>query len=200
MSLIIKHCSALFYTNCFKSSFQTQQLSERLEQRTEAETLVISIPFPTVTGQVARDKGKQQQRQNTSEITNRFQSLAGTRYNQVPFTSDELLQSHVAGRRTDPSYWKKLQDKIFSLRDNLQSIDRVQTVENLLQLKQSAFQIKTEIKAATLLNITHQANMIRKINILIRRILYMLNVIQSDVPTNPTPIILEKGQNTLQVF
>ena len=80
-----------------KWQLQTQQLCEHSEQRTEAEMLVISIPFPTVTGRVRSDKRKQQQRQNTSEIINRFQSLSGIRYNQVPFESDELYQSHVAG-------------------------------------------------------------------------------------------------------
>ena len=74
-------------------------------------------------------KKKKQQRQSTSELTNRFQFFRITEegnilYNQAPFKPEELLQPYISGRRSDPSHWQKLQDKILNLRDSLQSTSK----------------------------------------------------------------------------
>ena len=138
------------------------------------------------------------QRLSTSELTARFQFFSITDgnilYNQNPFKPEELLHPSLSGRRTDPSYWQRFQDKIFDLRESIQSTDsNAQTMENLQRMKRIAFQIKSEIKECTYLNTTHQANMVRKINILIKKILSLLQAplpdFSLDASTTSIPII-----------
>ena len=153
---------------------------------------------------------RNQQRQSTSELTARFQSFSitearSTLYNEVPFKPDELLYSSISCRRTDPNYWQKFQDKIFNLRESIQSTNiNSQTMENLQQMKQTAFQIKSEIKESTFLNTTHQANMVRKINILIKKILSLLQAPSPDIPldssTTSIPIISRTDHSLYRYF
>ena len=144
-------------------------------------------------------KKEKHQSLSTSELTARFQFFSVTDgnilYNQNPFKPEELLHPSLSGRRTDPSYWQRFQDKIFDLRESLQSIDNnAQTMENLQRMKRTAFQIKSEIKECIQLNKTHQANMVRKINILIKKILSLLQAtspdISPEIPTTAIPIII----------
>ena len=91
-------------------------------------------------------------------------------YNQTVFRPAELLQSHLPGRRTDPLYWDNLQGRICDLRDTLQTPETSQNSDLLQQLRNETTNLKTEIKSTLVLNMTHQANMIRKVNILTKRI------------------------------
>ena len=91
-------------------------------------------------------------------------------YNQTFFQTAELLQSNLPGRRTDPRYWDDLQGRICDLRDTLQNSETSRNPDLLQKLRNESINLKTEIKSTVALNMIHQANMIRKVNIISKRI------------------------------
>ena len=65
---------------------------------------------------------------------------------------------------------ENLQGRICDIRDTLQIPETSRNSDLLLRLRTETTNLKTEIKSTLILNMTHQANMVRKVNILIKRI------------------------------
>ena len=124
---------------------------------------------------------------STPDLIQRFQYLALTEetayYNQTVFRPAELLQSHLPGRRTDPLYWDNLQGRICDHRDTLQITETSQDSDLLQRLRNETISLKTEIKDTLTLNMTHQVNMVRKVNLLIKRIFQLQHALADSQQT-----------------
>ena len=182
----------------------TQSLVASTEQLSTTDMITVVFPFPTV--RTRRRKIDKQRLLSTPELIERFQYSALTEtkfyYNQTVFRPEELLQTQLAGRRTDPQCWDQLQGRLCDLRESLQAPETGQNTALLQQLRTDALSLKTEIKDTLSLNMTHQANMVRKVNLLIKRIFYLQHALEVSIPleSNTATDVVDKIATLYKFF